>query len=163
MTAAQQETSKDGRPSRSDNSSSSADTYRSSGSGRGREIVRFLIAGGSNTVLAWLIYLLLLRWFRYEAAYVAAYVSSIGTSYLLSARFVFRQHLRWRAALLFPLVYAAQLAVGFVLLRVLVERLDVPQAFAPLLVVLLTLPITFLLSRRIVVARDGCSKDHTGG
>lgn len=126
---------------------------------RSSEVLRFLLAGGTNTALAWLVYLLLLIWFRYETAYVAAYVLSIGTSYLLSARFVFRQRMQWRAALLFPLVYAVQLAIGFVLLRLLVEQLRVPQAFAPLLVVILTLPLTFLLSRRIMVAR----KAHTMG
>lgn len=130
---------------------------------RSREVLRFLLAGGINTALAWLVYLLLLMWFRYETAYVVAYVLSIGTSYLLSARFVFRQRMQWRAAALFPLVYVVQLAIGFVLLRLLVEQLRVAQAFAPLLVVLLTLPLTFLLSRRIVVTRDGSSNDHTGG
>lgn len=118
-----------------------------------REIFRFLVAGGINTGLTWLLYLLLLIWLRYEAAYALSYVAGIVVSYLISARFVFRQRMRWRAALLFPLVYAVQLALGFVLLKLLVERAGVPQAVAPLLVIALTLPITFLLSRRIVVAR----------
>ncbi len=117
------------------------------------EILRFLIAGGINTGLTWLLYLLLLIWLRYELAYALSYVAGIVVSYLISTRFVFRQRMRWRAALLFPLVYAVQFALGFLLLKLLVDRIGVPQALAPLLVIVLTLPITFLMSRWIVVAR----------
>jgi putative flippase GtrA len=117
------------------------------------EGARFLIAGAFNTGLTWLVYLLFLTQIRYQIAYAMAYCLGIATSYLINSRFVFRQPMRWRSALAFPLVYAMQLILGSILLVVLVKVLNVPVQFAPLVVVVLTLPLTFVLSRRIVAGR----------
>ena len=55
-------------------------------------------------------------------------------------------------AALFPLVYLAQYLAGTMLLVMLVEWLHVPKAFAPLAVVALTLPLTYVLSRHLITA-----------
>jgi putative flippase GtrA len=65
---------------------------------------------------------------------------------------VFQQPLRARSALFYPLVYLVQFLLGFILLRVLVEILHMPIWVAPLLVSILTIPVTFLMSRGIVRA-----------
>lgn len=114
------------------------------------EGLRFLIAGGLNTAIGYALYLLMLPWIRYEIAYAIAYVLGIGTSYLLNAIFVFRRPLSMKAAFAFPLVYAVQLVLGSILLKILVDWMGIPEQFAPLIVVVLSLPMTFLLSRRIV-------------
>lgn len=125
------------------------------------EGLRFLIAGGLNTAVGYGLYLLMLPWIRYEIAYAIAYVLGIGTSYLLNATFVFRQPLSLKAAFAFPLVYAAQLILGSVLLKVLVDWMGIPKQFAPLIVVVLSLPITFLLSRRIVSGKSNSTQAET--
>lgn len=114
------------------------------------EIVRFLIGGVLNLVVGYGGYLLLLRWLHYDAAYTIAYIISIGVSYLFSALVVFRQPLSARAALRYPLVYLVQFLLGLVLLKLLVDELNVSAQLSPLLVSILTIPVTFLLSRIIV-------------
>lgn len=114
------------------------------------EVLRFLVGGLLNLGVSYGGYLLLLHWVHYAAAYSISYVFSIITSYLFSAWFVFRQPLRARAALYYPLVYLVQFLVGYALLRILVELLRMPAWIAPLLVSTLTIPLTFFMSRSIV-------------
>jgi len=117
------------------------------------EVFRFLIGGVLNTVVGYGGYLLLLHWLHYEAAYTIAYIVSVAVSYLFSAVVVFRQPLSARAALRYPLVYLVQFLLGLLLLKLLIEAMHVSAWLAPLLVSVLTIPVTFLLSRIIVRAR----------
>lgn len=114
------------------------------------EVFRFLVGGFLNLGISYGGYLLLLHWLHYVAAYTISYAFSILTSYLFSAWFVFQQPLRARAALYYPLVYLVQFVLSYILLRILVELLRMPVWIAPLLVSVLTIPVTFFLSRSIV-------------
>lgn len=126
------------------------------------QAIRFVLAGGLNTAVTYLLYLAFLPWIRYELAYVLAYVIGVGFSYLLNARFVFRQPLSLKAAIAFPLVYVIQLGAGSGLLKMLVDVLGVPVKLAPLIVVALMLPVTFLLSRRIVAGKTDAKQSTSG-
>jgi len=117
------------------------------------EVFRFLIGGVLNTVVGYSVYLLLFHWLRYEMAYAIAYIVSIAVSYVFNAMFVFRQPLRARSALYYPLVYLAQFLLGLLMLKVLIGVVHVSAWLAPLLVSVLTIPMTFLLSRIIVRAQ----------
>ena len=117
------------------------------------EVFRFLIGGVLNTVVGYSVYLLLFHWVRYEVAYAIAYITAIAVSYVFNAMFVFRQPMRVRSALYYPLVYLAQFLLGLILLKVLIGVVHVSAWLAPLLVSVLTIPMTFLLSRIIVRAQ----------
>lgn len=114
------------------------------------EVFRFLIGGVLNAVVGYGGYLLLLRWMHYVPAYTISYAISIAVSYVFSALFVFRQPIKLRAALRYPLVYLVQFLLGLILLKMLIEVLHSPQWLAPLLVSVITIPVTFLMSRVIV-------------
>lgn len=120
---------------------------------RAREVLRFLVAGGINTAITYLLYLLATRFVGYQAAYAIAFAAGVALSYVLSLRFVFRQTGNWKKFARYPLVYLAQYVVGAIMLEVLVRALAVPVWIAPLIVVVLTLPLTFLLSRGILADR----------
>lgn len=115
-----------------------------------RQLVGFVVVGGVNTVGGYGLYLLFFLVFSYRLAYSLAYVAGIGISYLLNTRFVFQQKPTASKALQYPLVYAAQYVVGVVALSVLVEGLGVNPAYAPLGVVVATIPVTFTLTRFIL-------------
>ena len=114
------------------------------------EFLRYLIMGGTNTIVAYAIYLLLLQWIRYEIAYSIGYAVGIVMAYALSAVFVFRQPMRKRSAMRFPLVYLAQFLISLGLLRLAVEVIHIPQWLALGFAVVLTIPVTFLLSRWVL-------------
>lgn len=115
-----------------------------------REALRFLIAGAINTGAGYLLYLVALQVLGYRTAYTVSYLLGIILSYALNTLFVFHQPWSWRALASFPLVYVLQYAVGFVLLSLLVARVGIKEEIAPLLVVVVTLPITFFASRYII-------------
>lgn len=115
-----------------------------------REFYRFIFWGGINTLAGYLIYALLLLFLPYLVSYSIAYVLSIFISYFLNAKFVFNQELRLSKAIKYPLVYVTQYLVGIIGLYLLVQVLRVNKLLAPALVVLITIPATFFLSRRVV-------------
>lgn len=114
------------------------------------EALRFLVAGGVNTIVAYATYLVLLHWMRYEVAYAIGYTVGIIVSYVLNALFVFRQPMHARSATRFPLVYVAQFLASLLLLRFAVEVLGIPRWLALAASIAVTMPMTFLLSRWII-------------
>jgi len=115
-----------------------------------RESVRYVLAGGLNTVTTYVAYLVLLPLIGYVAAYSVTYAAGIFFAYYLSARFVFRRPLQWQHALQYPLVYVVQYGLGIALTAALIEGLHLDAKLVPALVIILTLPFTFWLSRWII-------------
>lgn len=112
-------------------------------------VVRFLLGGGLNTALTYLLYLALLLIFEYWAAYTISYVFGIVLSYLINRKLVFRTAHSWTSALLFPAIYIVQYLLGLAVVHVWVKILDLPAPLAPLVAVAVTLPVTFVLSRAV--------------
>ena len=112
-------------------------------------IPRFLVAGVFNTALTYVVYVMLLHVVSYPVAFTLAYVAGILVSYALSARFVFRRQASWRSFLRFPFVYLAQYLAGLLLVSLLVEWLAVPAWIAPIVALLVTIPLTYVLSRAV--------------
>jgi putative flippase GtrA len=115
-----------------------------------RGFYRFVFWGGVNTLVSYLIYAFLLQFLPYLAAYTVAYILGIFISYFLNSKYVFKQKLSLRKAAQYPLVYLTQYLLGTILLYVLVQVLLINKLVAPALIVLLTIPVTYFLSRRIV-------------
>jgi putative flippase GtrA len=113
-------------------------------------MIRFVLAGGVNTGLTQLLYMALLVCMPYTPSYTLSYIAGIYLAFWLNSRWVFHAPLCWKKALQFPVVYLVQYVLGVVLLRVLIERLGVPEVIAPLVVVILLLPVTFTISRLII-------------
>ena len=112
--------------------------------------IRYLMVTVLNTLTTYALYLLGLRLMPYPLAYSSAYLAGIFIAYALNSLFVFRQPLSWKKALQYPLVYVVQYLLGLFMLTVLVEMLRVDAQFAALLNVVVTLPITYVLSRFIL-------------
>jgi putative flippase GtrA len=120
---------------------------------REHQFARFLISGGVNTVLTYLVYVALVLFLPYPIAYTVTTILGIFVSYVLNARFVFRRKLTLSGALQYPIVYVIQYFLGLFLLYVLVERARMSKFYAPLLIVGATVPVTYLLSRFVIARR----------
>ena len=105
-----------------------------------------------------MIYVCLLWLCPYGVAYTISYAAGIFLSYWLNAMFVFQEPLSIARALQYPLVYAVQYLLGLGLLFLLVEVTHVSKIIAPVLIVIVTLPITFLLSRYLIRRSFGLSR-----
>lgn len=116
------------------------------------EFVRFLLIGGTCTLITYLIYLALLSIFNYQFAYTLAYIIGIVLSYLLNSLITFKQKASLKRFLAYPLVYVLQYGLNMVLLSVLVTKLHQNKTVAPLIAIAISLPFTFILSRLIIVS-----------
>ena len=121
---------------------------------RWREFARFIVSGLINLLLTYVVYLALLVFLPYSAAYTGSYVCGVLISYVLNARFVFKQKLRLSKALQYPAVYLVQYLLGMALLYLLVEVGHIRSASAPLLIPFITVPVTYLLSRYLIKGRS---------
>lgn len=119
-------------------------------SGLHRQLLRFIVVGGSNTVLTYGLYIVLLSWLGFQIAYTIAYGIGIIVSYFLNAKAVFRIQTSLPKLFLFSLVYMLQLGGGAVLMYVLVIKLRVPKELAPVAVLFVMVPSTFLLVRAVM-------------
>jgi putative flippase GtrA len=116
-----------------------------------RQGIYFVLSGGLNTLATYLLYLLLLNFLHYQIAYATSFIAGILLSYVLSTRFVFRTTHSWVKFSLFPLVYLISYAAGAAVLALSVNRLGIDQRIAPLVSACVTLPLSFVLSRLVLV------------
>ena len=106
--------------------------------------------GVLNTLTTYVVYLLLTVWMHYQVAYVIAYVFGIVFSYFLNAKFVFSVALSSRGLMLFPIVYLVQYLICFVAMFILVEKINLDYKVAPFIVTILTIPLTYRLSKWVL-------------
>jgi len=110
---------------------------------------RFLLSGGFNTLVTYLLYLLLLVSFSYQISYTISYCLGVVLAYYLNRVVVFKSHRGLRSILLFPLVYVVQYLLTSCVLWGLVVQLGVDERLALLVAIVLMVPVNFLLSRKI--------------
>ncbi|MGW2694330.1 GtrA family protein [Streptomyces sp. NPDC001296] len=120
-----------------------------------RQILTFAVVGVVNTATYYGLYLLFLLRLPYLAAHILAFALSMVGSFFLNARFTYRTRPTWRKFLLFPLTNATNFLVTTVGVYVIVDVLRAGNAFAPLLASAAAIPVTFVVSRTIMLPRDG--------
>ena len=113
-------------------------------------LIKFLIGGGINTAFTFGLYYGLQIMMPYQMAYALAFAIGVVFSYWFNATIVFKTPMSWKGLFSFPLVYLVQYLVSALLLSVFVEWLHIPQSAAPLLVIVMTIPGTFVLTRWVL-------------
>lgn len=112
---------------------------------------RFLLTGGLNTGITYALYLVLLSVFTYTWAYSISYVCGIVFAFVMSRFFVFKEHQGVKSILFFPLVYVAQYVLGMFVVWFWVKQLSLPEYLAPLAAIILSLPLTYVLTKLVFV------------
>ncbi len=121
--------------------------------GRFRPFARFLLGGGFNTAVTWVLFVVLARLMAPTGAYTLTYLFGIGLGYVINSRYVFDADLGLHTAWRYPLVYLVQYAYGLTAVCVLVERLGFSKEGVIVFVTISSLPITFVLTRTVLTAR----------
>ncbi|MGW2032068.1 MULTISPECIES: GtrA family protein [Streptomyces] len=116
-----------------------------------RQILTFAAVGVVNTAAYYCLYLSFLTVFPYLAAHILAFLLSMVGSFFLNARFTYRTRPTWRKFLLFPLTNVTNFLVTTAGVYVVVDLLHAGSRFAPLLASAAAIPVTFLVSRRVMV------------
>ncbi|MFF3244384.1 GtrA family protein [Streptomyces sp. NPDC002870] len=115
------------------------------------QLVRFALVGVVNTGTYYGLYLALLTWLPYVAAHVVAFALSMVGSFFLTSYFTYRTRPTWRKFLLFPLTNAANFVVTTSGVYLLVDVLHFGSRYAPLIAAAAAIPITFVVSRTIML------------
>jgi putative flippase GtrA len=112
-----------------------------------RTLYRFLLSGGTNTAITYLLYLALLRFIPYKLAYAITYVAGIVIAYFLNRFVVFKAGGRIGTIILFPLMYIAQFFLSLSIVFAWVEVLGANELLAPLAAIIIVIPLNFVCSR----------------
>ena len=116
---------------------------------------RFLVSGAFNTLVTYLLYLLLLMFLGYRVSYTISYAAGIVLAYELNRVFVFKAPRSFASIAATPLIYLLQYCVGLGVVSLWVEYLGLSAKVAPLVAIALTVPVTFLLTRWAFLGRAG--------
>lgn len=122
-----------------------------------RQGARFLISGGLNTLATLAVYWLLLLVMHYQLAYGLSYALGIFISYGLNLRYVFRASHSLRKVLMFPLVYVVGYGCGAMTLDLCTRVIGIDVRLGPLVAALVSMPITFLLSKLLLERKSSPS------
>lgn len=120
---------------------------------RAKRIFSFALCGGINTAATMLLYLGLVRLLNYQLAYLIAYAGGIALAYVMNLRIVFKEQSSMGKMMQYPLIYLAQYLLGAMLLYVLVDVIALSRTWAPLLVILLLMPVSYYLNKKILSGR----------
>ncbi|HDB5574349.1 TPA: flippase GtxA [Staphylococcus aureus] len=116
------------------------------------EILKFIIVGGINTLNYYVVYLLLLKLLHieYMISHITGFIVAFVISYYLNCYFVYRVKPTWRKFISFPITQIVNVSLQTVLLYVFVSWLNLPAEIAPFADLIITIPITFILSKWIL-------------
>lgn len=116
------------------------------------ESLKFIIVGGINTLNYYVVYLLLLKLLHieYMISHITGFIVAFVISYYLNCYFVYRVKPTWRKFISFPITQIVNVSLQTVLLYVFVSWLNLPAEIAPFAGLIITIPITFVLSKWIL-------------
>ena len=113
------------------------------------QFIKFGIVGLSNTAIGLgTYYFFLWLGFHYMLANVLSWIISVFNAFYWNSRYVFQSSSSWLKALLRTYVsYGVSFLIGAGTLYVLVEFAKVSDVIAPLLVLVLTIPLNFIMNK----------------
>ncbi len=115
-----------------------------------KRVISFVLCGGLNTGITYLLYLLLASMMHYQVAYLITYISGIALAYVLNLRFVFNAQSSLRKFACYPLIYVVQYLLGAGLMYLMLSVLNLPNTLAPLLVIVLLMPVSYYMNKKVL-------------
>jgi putative flippase GtrA len=117
------------------------------------EVVRFLLVGGSNTLVTLVLFTVLQRWLTPGVAYTLVYALGLAYTTVMTARVVFGARLTWRTGGIFVGWYVLVYGVGLLVVQG-VHSIWQPSAVALSVITLaVTAPLNFLGGRFLFSGR----------
>ncbi len=133
---------------------SAAGTPRVRAVSRGRlgELGRFLLIGGSNTVVTLVLFVLLQQWMGPALAYTVVFALGLAYMTTMTATVVFGARLTWRTATAFVGWYLSVYGVGLAVVAVLHQHWQPSPVHTAVITVAVTAPLNFV-GGRLLFAR----------
>ncbi|WP_413789074.1 GtrA family protein [Bacillus kandeliae] len=118
----------------------------------GQEFIKFAIIGGINTFHYYAVYLLLhsLLNQNYMLSHVVAFGTSLVISFFLNCYFTFQVKPTLSKFLIFPLSQLFNFCITSFFMYVFIEYLHISSTITPILVLFLSVPVTFIVTGKIL-------------
>jgi len=123
-----------------------------------KQWIRFLVGGGINTAFTYGIYLILMLFVHYQIAYLIAYIVGVVFAYWFNAVIVFKVPLSWKGLFSYPIIYIIQYTISAFLLKIFVETLQIDKIFAPLMIIIIMIPLTYVLNKYVLLISSSTNK-----
>lgn len=116
------------------------------------EVIKFVIVGSMNTLNYYIVYLCLLKLLEmnYLVSHISGFIISFVISYYLNCYFVYKVTPTWSKFLKFPLTQVVNMGMQTLLLYIFVQWFGISSVIAPFAGLIITIPITFVLSKYIL-------------
>ncbi len=113
------------------------------------QFIKFSIVGVSNTVIGLgSYYVFLYLDCHYMLANILSWIISVFNAFFWNSKYVFKTTNTWFKALLKTYVsYGFSFVIGAIILYILVEIAKISDIIAPLLVLIITIPLNFILNK----------------
>lgn len=113
------------------------------------QFIKFCIVGISNTAIGLgTYYLFLWMGFHYIIANVLSWIISVFNAFYWNNKYVFDSKSSWIKSLYKTYVsYGVSFILGVVLIYVLVEWIKISEIIAPLVILIITIPLNFLMNK----------------
>ncbi|MCB1613574.1 MAG: GtrA family protein [Xanthomonadales bacterium] len=112
--------------------------------------MRFLVIGAFNTSITYGLYCLLVFWWHPQLAFLTVFCIGLAMGYFLHTRVVFQGRLGRRKAVGYIVVQLAMYALSSAVIHFSMNGLGVGPRTAGAIAIVINVPISFLLSRRIL-------------
>ncbi len=113
------------------------------------QFIKFGIVGVSNTAIALAVYYFLL-WIgaAYLLANTVSWIVSVFNAFYWNNRYVFKNDIPWFKALIKTYIsYGASFVAASILLVIFVEWFGISDKIAPLLTLIISIPMNFILNK----------------
>jgi putative flippase GtrA len=127
--------------------------------GRRGQLLRFLLVGGSNTLVTLALFVLLQQWLPASVAYTVVFALGLAYTTAMTATVVFGSRLTWRTGGAFVGWYLLVYAVGLGVVRLLDVLWDPSSLITAVITVAVTAPLNFLGGRVLFAHPRGAYPD----
>jgi putative flippase GtrA len=112
--------------------------------------MRFLVIGGFNTSITYGLYCLLVFWWHPQLAWLTVFCIGLAMGFYLHTRVVFQGKLGRRKAVGYTLLQLLLYALSSAVIHFAINSLNLGPRTAGAIAIVINVPISFLLSRRIL-------------
>ncbi|MFV0288297.1 MAG: GtrA family protein [Mycoplasmatales bacterium] len=117
-----------------------------------KNFIRFIFTGGLNTFNYYLGYLILYQNYhiKYLVSHLSAFLISAFISFFITTYYTFKEKPTIKKFLMFPLTFLPNLIISTIFTVVFVKLNIIGETYASLISMIIAIPITFLISKKII-------------
>lgn len=108
--------------------------------------LKFFTLGVSNTLLSYLIYIMLLKFLKYEFAFTLSFIFSFFFTFYINHFYVFKPKKK-RLMKNYLIIFMSYYLFSLLSLKLLINVIKVSESIAPLISIIIIFPLNFIITK----------------